>query len=334
MRAMAEALAYVRTGRRPGHGLRPLRAHRQPLQQRQARALPLPRGTGRGPAPRTPCRASAGTAWTTASPRRSWRTIEQRNLAEYNAASDAALQAPDPDPASIHEFVLPEPWVSGAVSPGPARRLRHPGEHAHRHQPDPQGGVPAQPRHLHLGPGRGATGTRAGSSTSPRACSRSSGASGCSTAPSPRTSSPAPPTASPASTTRSGWWWRGPSSPTTSGPPPSSSSSFPTNTGAPSGQFSPNVTIRLASGGYIGGGLYHSQNIEGFLTSIPGHPGGGARLRRRRRGPPAHLPPLPGREPVPGAQVPVQLRPGQGLRSRRNSPCRSARRGSAGQGSA
>ncbi len=36
------------------------------------------------------------------------------------------------------------------------------------------------------------------------------------------------------------------------------------------GKFTPNVTIRLASGGYIGGGLYHSQNIEGALTSIPG----------------------------------------------------------------
>ncbi len=36
------------------------------------------------------------------------------------------------------------------------------------------------------------------------------------------------------------------------------------------GQFSPNITIRLASGGYIGGGLYHSQNIEATLTTIPG----------------------------------------------------------------
>ena len=36
------------------------------------------------------------------------------------------------------------------------------------------------------------------------------------------------------------------------------------------GQQVPNITIRLASGGYIGGGLYHSQNIEGFLTTIPG----------------------------------------------------------------
>jgi 2-oxoisovalerate dehydrogenase E1 component len=36
------------------------------------------------------------------------------------------------------------------------------------------------------------------------------------------------------------------------------------------GAFVPNVTVRLASGGYIGGGLYHSQNIEGALSTFPG----------------------------------------------------------------
>jgi len=36
------------------------------------------------------------------------------------------------------------------------------------------------------------------------------------------------------------------------------------------GAFSPNLVVRLASGGYIGGGLYHSQNIEGTLTTFPG----------------------------------------------------------------
>ncbi len=36
------------------------------------------------------------------------------------------------------------------------------------------------------------------------------------------------------------------------------------------GKFTPNVTLRLASGGYIGGGLYHSQNIEGALSTLPG----------------------------------------------------------------
>jgi 2-oxoisovalerate dehydrogenase E1 component len=36
------------------------------------------------------------------------------------------------------------------------------------------------------------------------------------------------------------------------------------------GAFAPNILIRLASGGYIGGGLYHSQNLEGTFASIPG----------------------------------------------------------------
>ncbi len=36
------------------------------------------------------------------------------------------------------------------------------------------------------------------------------------------------------------------------------------------GAYVPNVTVRIASGGYIGGGLYHSQNIEGWLTTLPG----------------------------------------------------------------
>jgi len=36
------------------------------------------------------------------------------------------------------------------------------------------------------------------------------------------------------------------------------------------GKFVPNVVIRLASGGYIGGGLYHSQSLEAVFTSLPG----------------------------------------------------------------
>ncbi|MDA8793766.1 thiamine pyrophosphate-dependent enzyme [Bacteriovoracaceae bacterium] len=36
------------------------------------------------------------------------------------------------------------------------------------------------------------------------------------------------------------------------------------------GAFSPNFVIRIASGGYIGGGLYHSQNIEASLAPFPG----------------------------------------------------------------
>lgn len=36
------------------------------------------------------------------------------------------------------------------------------------------------------------------------------------------------------------------------------------------GQFAPNIVVRLASGGYIQGGLYHSQSIEGSLAALPG----------------------------------------------------------------
>src|SRR5207237_560799 len=36
------------------------------------------------------------------------------------------------------------------------------------------------------------------------------------------------------------------------------------------GKCVPNVTVRIASGGYIGGGLYPWQNIEGWLTTLPG----------------------------------------------------------------
>lgn len=36
------------------------------------------------------------------------------------------------------------------------------------------------------------------------------------------------------------------------------------------GQFAPNIVCRLASGGYIGGGPYHSQNDEAILATFPG----------------------------------------------------------------
>ena len=36
------------------------------------------------------------------------------------------------------------------------------------------------------------------------------------------------------------------------------------------GQFAPNITLRLASGGYITGGLYHSQNVEAIMSHLPG----------------------------------------------------------------
>ncbi|HXG65717.1 MAG TPA: thiamine pyrophosphate-dependent enzyme [Blastocatellia bacterium] len=36
------------------------------------------------------------------------------------------------------------------------------------------------------------------------------------------------------------------------------------------GQWTPNIVARLASGGYIGGGLYHSQTLEAVFATLPG----------------------------------------------------------------
>lgn len=36
------------------------------------------------------------------------------------------------------------------------------------------------------------------------------------------------------------------------------------------GQFCPNIVLRLASGGYITGGIYHSQNVEAIMSHLPG----------------------------------------------------------------
>jgi 2-oxoisovalerate dehydrogenase E1 component len=36
------------------------------------------------------------------------------------------------------------------------------------------------------------------------------------------------------------------------------------------GQYVPNIVARVACGGYIGGGLYHSQSIEGVFANFPG----------------------------------------------------------------
>lgn len=36
------------------------------------------------------------------------------------------------------------------------------------------------------------------------------------------------------------------------------------------GQWTPNIVARLSSGGYIHGGLYHSQNLEAIFTALPG----------------------------------------------------------------
>ena len=78
----------------------------------------------------------------------------QQNERTYEEAADRAKAAPEPDPATIHDFVVPEPWVPSRVAGGTARRLRRGDDARPGPERDAQGGVPAQLRHVHLGPGR------------------------------------------------------------------------------------------------------------------------------------------------------------------------------------
>lgn len=96
------------------------------------------------------------------------------------------------------------------------------------------------------------------------------------------------------------------------------------------GQFVPNVTIRLASGGYIGGGLYHSQNIEGWLATLP-DPDRGAGLRRRCSRIASDGRPLPRNHGLSRAEVSLQRTYGTSPRSARLlRAIRQARRRRAG----
>ena len=197
------------------------------------------------------------------------KAIEIANLAEYNLASDAAMVAPDPDPASIHDFVLPEPWSSPAFPDGthedqgaPVTMLTAINETLKaefRHNPDTfiwgqdvankdKGGIFNITKGMQQEFGRRRvfngpiaedfiTGTANGFSRfNDKIRVVVEGAE------------------------FADYFW-----PAAEQLIELSHEYWRTN-----GQFCPNVTIRLASGGYIGGGLYHSQNLEGWLTGIPG----------------------------------------------------------------
>jgi 2-oxoisovalerate dehydrogenase E1 component len=268
MRAMDEALAYVRTGAGPAmvyaHCVR-IGSHsnsdkhelyRSPEELAEARAQdPLPRFRAR-------CLAEGlGEA--------ELAEIEARNLAEYNEASDAALKAANPDPASIHEFLVPEPWVSGEFPDGlpsgsgaPVSMLTAINEtlkEEFRRNPDTfiwgqdvahkdKGGIFNVTKGMQQEFGRRRvfngpiaedfiTGTADGFSRfDPKIRVVVEGAE------------------------FADYFW----------PAAEQLIELSHEYWRTKGQYSPNITIRLASGGYIGGGLYHSQNIEAWLTSIPG----------------------------------------------------------------
>jgi len=195
--------------------------------------------------------------------------LERANLAEYDAASTAAIQAPDPDPADIFKYLLPEPWVSpdfpGGLhdEQGPSETLLHAINQTlkeeFRHNPDTyiwgqdvahkdKGGIFNVTKGMQQEFGRERvfngpiaedfiTGTADGFSRfDPKIRVVVEGAE------------------------FADYFW----------PAAEQLIELSHEYWRTRGQYSPNITIRLASGGYIGGGLYHSQNIEGWLTGIPG----------------------------------------------------------------
>lgn len=195
--------------------------------------------------------------------------IEQQNAREYEEASNRAKAAPEPDPSTIYEFVRPEPWVPEKWPEGLpdgsgdemtfVQALNTTLKEEFRHNPDTyiwgqdvayrdKGGVFNVTKGMQTEFGAARVfnapiaedhimGTADGfSRLSDRLRIVVEGAE------------------------FADYFW-----PAAEQMVEMSHEYWRTN-----GQFVPNVTVRLPSGGYIGGGLYHSQNIEGWLATLPG----------------------------------------------------------------
>jgi 2-oxoisovalerate dehydrogenase E1 component len=268
MRAMLEALAHVRSQAGPAmvyarcvrigshsnsdkHEL-----YRSPEELAEARRLdPLPRFRGY-------C-LEHGVA------EADLAEIERGNNADYLEAADAVLKMPNPDPASIHDFVLPEPWVSerypGGLpdGEGPAvsfiTALNQALKEEFRHNPDTyiwgqdvanrdKGGIFNVTKGMQQEFGR----TRVFNGPIAEDFITGTANGFCRFDDKIRVVVEGAEFAD--------YFW-----PAAEQMVETSHDYWRTR-----GQYSPNVTIRLASGGYIGGGLYHSQNIEAWLTSLPG----------------------------------------------------------------
>ncbi len=197
------------------------------------------------------------------------KALELENLARYNEASETAIKSADPDPATIFDYVLPEPWVSEKypeglhTEDGEAVTLLHALNHTlkeeFRHNPDTfiwgqdmankeKGGI------FNVSKGMQTEFGKARVFNAPIAEDFIVGtANGFS-----RFNDKIRVVVEGAEFADYIW-------PAAEQIVECSHDYWRTN-----GQFSPNITIRLASGGYIGGGLYHSQNVEGWLTTLPG----------------------------------------------------------------
>ncbi|MFY9550724.1 MAG: thiamine pyrophosphate-dependent enzyme [Thermoanaerobaculia bacterium] len=195
--------------------------------------------------------------------------IEAQNEKAYEDAADKAKAAPEPDPRSIHEFVVPEPWTPEAWPDGLpdgtgdemtlVQALNTTLKEEFRHNPDTyiwgqdvayrdKGGV------FNVTKGMQQEFGRARVFNAPIAEDHIMGtADGFS-----RLSQKIRVVVE--GSEFADYFW-----PAAEQMVEMSHEYWRTN-----GQFVPNVTVRLPSGGYIGGGLYHSQNIEGWLTTLPG----------------------------------------------------------------
>jgi 2-oxoisovalerate dehydrogenase E1 component len=195
--------------------------------------------------------------------------IEGENLQRYNEASEAAIKAPDPAPASIHDFVIPEGWVSSKYPEGLHDQegkavtllaaLNQTLKEEFRHNPDTfiwgqdmankeKGGI------FNVSKGMQQEFGEARVFNAPIAEDFIIGTANGFT----RYDDRIRVVVEGAEFADYIWpaaeqivecshdYWRS------------------------NGKFAPNVTVRVASGGYIGGGLYHSQNVEAWLTSLPG----------------------------------------------------------------
>ncbi len=195
--------------------------------------------------------------------------IEARNQKIYDEAADRALTAPDPDPASIHDFVEPEPWVpkdwpeglpDGSGAPETmVQAINATLKDEFRRNPDTylwgqdvayrdKGGVfnVTKGMQQEFGPRRVFNGPLAEDFILGTADGFS------------RLDEKIRVVVEGAEF--ADYFW-----PAAEQMVEMSHEYWRTN-----GKFVPNVTVRLASGGYIGGGLYHSQNIEGWLATLPG----------------------------------------------------------------
>jgi len=268
MRAMAEAIAHVRTGKGPAmvyamcvrigshsnsdrHEL-----YRDDAERAEAKAKdPLPRF-------RAYCQAHGLSE-------DELKAIETENQARYLAAHDQAMAAPNPDPATIYDFVIPEGWVSAQYPDG-----------THQAEGTPISVITALNQTLkeefRLNPDTFIWGQdmankeKGGIFNVSKGMQQEFGEKRVFNAPIAedfivgtangfsRLDDKIRVVVEGAEFADYIWpaaeqivecshdYWRS------------------------NGQFSPNITIRLASGGYIGGGLYHSQNVEGWLTTLPG----------------------------------------------------------------